>query len=291
MKKATFLFILIVLSFSGISAQETKKPAVYVVPPAYTFDYKVTYETINEETKAPETTIYYFTKSGDYMGMQPPESQSDMDMNFLITLKDGLRITFDEEPIPANPGKNRSVMKVMDMRSLLMGSQKSISEIVSALPKKDTTGTKKKEANELDNFIKTGKTKQVFGYTAEEYAKDFTEDEKGKKRSGTMSVWYATVDFDPQMMFSMGMGSLAGEESQSKVQQSHPNNMIGMGITRKNYLLVEMDVVEKGGKSATAMKAVNIEKIGFVINTGDYYIKNYSGMNMKQIMLMEQLDR
>lgn len=291
MKKATPLFIFIIWCFSGISAQETQKPAVYVVPPAYKFDYKVTYETINEENNAPETTIYYFTKSGDYMGMQPPKSQIDMSMNFLITSKDGLRITFGEETIPTNPDKNRKVLKVMDMRSLFKGSEKSIAAIAEALPKKDTTDTKKKEANELDNFIKTGKTKQVFGYTAEEYSKEFTEDEKGKKRSGTMSVWYATVDFDPQMMFSMGLGSLAGEQSQSKVQQSHPNNMIGMGITRKNYLLVEIDMVEKGGKSGTAMKVVNIEKTNFTINTGEYYIKNYSGMNMKEIILMEQLEK
>lgn len=291
MKKIPFLFLLLMLCILKTNAQNTKPKAVYIVPPAYKFDYKVTYETNNEDTKAPETTIYYFTKNGDYMGMLLPESESDMDMNFLITSKDGLRITFGEEPIPSDPDKNRRVLKVMDMRSLLKGSEKSIAAIAEALPKKDTTGTGKKEANELDNFIKTGKTKQVFGYTAEEYSKEFTEDEKGKKRSGTMSVWYATVDFDPQMMFSMGMGSLAGGQSQSKVQQSHPNNMIGMGITRKNYLLVEIDIVEKGGKSGSAMKAVNIEKTNFSKTTGEYYIKNYSGMNMKEIILMEQLEK
>jgi hypothetical protein len=106
-----------------------------------------------------------------------------------------------------------------------------------------------------------------------------------------MSVWYATVDFDPQMMFSMGMGSLAGEQSQSKVQHSHSNNLIGMGITQKNYLLIEIDFVENGGKSGTAMKVVSIEKTAFAKITGEYYINNYSGMNMKEIMLMEQLEK
>ena len=291
MNKISYLFILCILFISGTSAQENQKAAIYSVPSAYNFDYSVTYEISREENKIPETVIYYFTKSGYIMGMKPSESQKDMDMDFMISTKDGLRITFGEEPIPTNPDRNRKVLKVMDMRSMIKGAGNGLAAVAKALPEKEKAATENKQADELDNFKKTGKTKQVFGYTAEEYSKEFTKDDKGVMHTGTMSVWYAMVDFDPQMMFSMGMGNLAGRQSQSKVEQSHPNNMMGIGITRENYLLTEMDFVEKGGKSGTAMKVISVEKTSYSRNTGEYYIKNYSGMSMKEMMLMNQLEK
>jgi hypothetical protein len=174
---------------------------------------------------------------------------------------------------------------------MLKGTGEGIAEFEKNLPKKSNADVENKKTNELDNFVKTGKTKQVFGYTAEEYSKQFTEEENGKTRSGTMSVWYAKVDFDPQMMFSMGLGSLAGEEPNSKMKGSHSNNMIGLGLTQKNYLLIEIDFAEQGGKSGTGMRVVSIEKTDFGKSTEGYYIKNYSGMNMKEMMQKEMEDK
>jgi hypothetical protein len=291
MKKLIYPGILIVLSVLRTNAQETQTPPQYKVPSVYHYDYKVVYEINKEENNTTETANYYFTKNGDYMSMETPESQKDKDMNFMIRTKDGLMITFGEEPLPDNSDKNRKVLKVIDMRSMTKGSEESMAAISKTLSKNGKPETEKNQSDELDNFIKTGKTKQVFGYTAEEYSKQFTKDENGKERSGTMSVWYAKVDFDPEMMFSLGMGNLGGGQSQSKMEQMHPNNMIGLGLTQKNYLLTEMDFVEKGGKSGTAMKVVNIEKTNFSKSTEGYYIKNYSGMSMKQMMQKEREEK
>lgn len=291
MKKVFYLLIMIVLSVLRTNAQETGKAPEYKVPAAYHFDYKVVYEINNEEKKTPETMSFYFTKTGDYMSMETAESQENKEMNFMIRTKDGLMITFGEEPVPKNPDKNRKVLKVMDTRSMMKGSAESMAALAKAMPKKDNAEVEKKKPNELDNFVKTGKTKQIFGYTAEEYSKQFTKDENGKERSGTMNVWYAKVDFDPEMMFSMGMGNLAGGQSQSKMQQSHGNNMLGLALTQKNYLLAEMDFAEKGGKSGTAMKVVSIEKTDFTRSTEEYYIKNYAGMSMKEMMQKEMEEK
>ena len=168
------------------------------------------YEIDRDEKKTPETMSYYFTKNGDYMSMETPNSNEDEDMNFMVSTKDGLMITFGEESVPKSPDKHRKVLKVMDMHSMMKGSGEAMAALAKNMPKKEKTEAEKKKPNDLDNFVKTGKTKQVFGYTAEEYSKHFTKDENGKERSGTMSVWYAKVDFDPEMMFSMGMGGLAG---------------------------------------------------------------------------------
>jgi len=288
MKKLIYLFIMVVLSVLRTSAQETGKAQEYKVPAAYRFDYKVVYEINNEEKKAPETANYYFTKNGDYMSMETADSQKEKDMNFMIRTKDGMMITFGEESVPKNPDKNRKVLKVMDMHSMMKGSGEAMAALAKDMPGKEKADAEKKKPNEMDNFVKTGKTKQVFGYTAEEYSKEITKEENGKVHSGTMSVWYAKVDFDPEMMFSLGMGNLAGGQSQSKM---HPNNMIGLGMTQKNYLMVEMDYAEKGGKSGTGMKVVGIEKTNFSKSTEGYYVKNYAGMSMKEMMQKESEEK
>ena len=225
------------------------------------------------------------------MSMETPISEKDKDMNFMIYTKDGLMITFGEEPMSKRADQNRKVLKVMDMHSMMKGSAESIAALAKTLPKKEKPDEVKKKPNQLDNFVKTGRTKQVFGYVAEEYSKEITKEEDGKVHSGTMSAWYAKVDFNPEMMFTMGMGGLAGGASQSKMNQSHPNNMLGLGITQKNYLLVEMNFAEKGGKSGTAMKVVSIEKTNFSKSTEGYYIKNYSGMSMKDMMMKESEEK
>jgi hypothetical protein len=291
MEKLSYLLIVLVLSVLRTSAQETGKSPEYKVPAAYHFDYKVIYAINKEENKTPETMSYYFTKNGDYMSMESPEMEKEKDMNFMISTKEGLMITFGEEPVPKNPNQHRKVLKVMDMHSMMKGSAETMAALAKAMPKKDQVEADKKKPNELDNFVKTGRTKQVFGYTAEEYSKEFTKEENGKVHSGTLNAWYAKVDFDPEMMFSMGMGNLAGGQAQSKMNQTHSNNMLGLGLTQKNYLLTEMDFAEKGGKSGTGMKVVSIEKTSFSKSTEGYFIKNYAGMSIMEMMQKENEEK
>lgn len=291
MKKVIYLIAMTLLFVFRINAQETKPAEQYKVPKAYHFDYKVVYEINREENKTPEKVNYYFTKNGDYMSTETEDSQNEKDLNFMINTKDGLMITFGEESVPKEPDKNRKVLKVMDMHSLMKGSGEAMAALAKNMPKKDKPEAEKKNSNDLDNFVKTGKTKQVFGYTAEEYSKHFTKDENGTERSGTISVWYAKVDFDPEMMFSMGMGSMAAGRSQSNAQQSHSNNMLGVGLTQKNYLLIEMDFAETGGKSGSGMKVVSIEKTNLDKSTEGYFVKNYAGMTMKEMMQEESEEK
>jgi hypothetical protein len=291
MKKIIYLLILTVSGICRINAQETTKTAEYKVPAAYHFDYKVVYEVDREDKKGPETMSYYFTKNGDYMSMESSEMEKEKDMNFMISTKDGLMITFGEEPVPKKQDQSRKVLKVMDMHSMMKGSAETIAALAKTMPKKDQADAEKKKPNEMDNFVKTGRTKQVFGYTAEEYSKNFTKEENGKVHEGTMSVWYAKVDFDPEIMFSLGMGSMAGGGAQSRMNQTHPNNMLGLGLTQKNYLLIEMDYSEKGGKSGTGMKVVSIEKTNFNKSTEGYFIKNYAGMSMMEMMQKENEEK
>jgi hypothetical protein len=67
--------------------------------------------------------------------------------------------------------------------------------------------------------------------------------------------------------------------------------MIGLGLTQKNYLLIEMDFEETGGKSGTAMKVVSIDKTNLDKSTEGYFIKNYAGMSMMEMMQKENEEK
>jgi hypothetical protein len=273
MKKIVLMLASVSLLVFKTSGQEKTQADEYKVPASFQFNYKVVYQVNNENKNTPKTITYYFTKSGDFMGMQPsPEENKDMEL--MVNTKDGKMITFSE-----GHSKNQKVMTVMDMRHMMKGMGSGLTELAKTLPKKEKPVTGKKE-NALDNFKKTGKTKQVFGYTAEEYTKNMSkEDKDGKVHTGTMTVWYANVDFDPQMMFSMGMGNISSP--QAKMHQSHQNNMIGMGLTEKNYLLIEVDAAENGGKSGTGMKVISIDKTTYNKETVGYTVRKFGNLTSK----------
>jgi len=66
------------------------------------------------------------------------------------------------------------------MHSMMKGSAETIAALAKAMPKKEQADAEKKKPNVMDNFVKTGRTKQVFGYTAEEYSKEIKKEENGK---------------------------------------------------------------------------------------------------------------
>ena len=290
MKKLCNIFLIIILYVVRINAQETKPAGQYKVPSAYNFDYKVVFNIDMEEKKGPETVTYYFTKTGDYMSIESPEMQKEKDNNFMVSTKDGLMITFSDKEGSGTPNKNGKVITIMDMRSMFKSGAETAAAIAKTMPKKENTEAEKKKPNDMTttSFVKTGRTKQFFGYPAEEYSKEFTGEDKGKMVSGTVSVWYAKVDFDPEMMFSMGLGSLGGGgQSQSRMNHSNSTSFFGLGLTQKNYLMVETDFAEKGGEHKTGMKVISLEKTNFSKSTEGYFVQNYSGMSMKEMMEKE----
>ncbi len=295
MKKVAFLLTVIVLNVLRTGAQDNNQSAPYKVPEAYRFDHKVVYQ-IQDEKKAPETITLYFTENGDYMSMAVPENQQK-DEDFMVLTNDGKMVSFGKEAVPGGFGVKRNVLKVIDMRSMFKGLGEDMAAMAKESPKKDKsdassgagtgTGTaaEKDQSYNLDNFVKTGRTKNVFGYRAEEYSKHVSGMENGKEHSGTLYAWYAKVDFDPEMMFSMGLGNLASGQGYSAMQNIHNNNLLGMGIMQKDYLLTELNFIEDGGKeSGTPVKVVSIDKTDFSKSTTGYHIENYSGMNLTEMI-------
>jgi len=52
-----------------------------------------------------------------------------------------------------------------------------------------------------------------------------------------------------------------------------------------------MDIAEKGEPYKTGMKAISIEKINFDKSTEGYFVKNYAGMSMMDMMKAESEEK
>jgi len=270
--KKTLILLVITAMFANTQAQEDQK-AEYKVPNSFQFHYKVVYQITNDEKGSSQTITYYFSKYGNYMGIQPSGEGKERS-EFIVNTSDGKMIIFSDGHNTHNQKQPQKLITVMDMRGMMKG----LGDATKSMSQHEKKPEGKKEGS-MDNFKKTGKTMQISGYTAEEYEKTFTaEDKESKGQSGTMYIWYAKVDFDPSMMFTMGMGRMGAPNTQSSMNQAHPNNFFGMGLTEKNYLLVEVDYAQNSGKSGTGMKVVSIEKITFNKETAGYSVQNFGGM-------------
>jgi hypothetical protein len=229
------------------------------IPPVINFDWQVTQRMHKDEDdenngKAYKEVTYFFTNNGDYAAVKP----EDKSISLMIYSKKGHTWIFDDK---------KKTITVMNMPKTVgeggvMG--KEIAEKINKAPLK-----KHYDDEEKFTITKTGKTKNILGYTADEYEmknnKIITSSNASK--TGTMSLWYAKVPFDPVKIYTMGVGRPADI---SKIQNDPKmkNNMFAIPVLNKNYLWVE---TEAGGK--TGMEVTEIKRVNNTIYTAGYKIK------------------
>ena len=112
---------------------------------------------------------------------------------------------------------------------------------------------------------KTGKTKQIAGYQAEEYS--YTNN-KGEKAS----VWYAKVDFNTALLRQLGSGGATSPKlgmSQPSQIQSYPQ------LNDPNMLVLETENSSHPGEGLTTQ---SITKKDLVIETKGYKVNNLSDL-------------
>jgi hypothetical protein len=229
------------------------------IPPVINFDWKVNQRMRKDEDdddnkgKAYKEVTYLFTSSGDYAAVKPDNA----DFSLMIYSKKGYTWIIDD---------NKKTITVMSMPKTVgegaaMG--KGIAEDIKKAPLE-------KDRDE-DNFtiIKTGKTKQYLGYTAEEFElrTNSNKTTKNASKTGSASFWYAKVPFDPVKVYTMGVGRPA-DISKLQNDPRMKNNIAAIPILNKNFLWVETDAAGLKGMEVTEIKNVNT-----TINTSGYQVK------------------
>lgn len=228
MKKIT-LFSALLISICTF-AQNT----AFKMPAEIKFDKTVVQKI---EDKKTATLTYYFTANGDYAAMKP----DNKDGSLIIYTKEGNMLIVSE--------KEKSII-MMNMRGFLNKAKDYAKDHHNT---KDSTAAK-------TNIKKTGNTKTICGYPAEEYE---INSEKGK-----MNVWYAKVDFDSALALSMGMGKGPGAKSPSP--GTDLENIPGIG---KNLFMAEM---EKNDKKM--IETISITKTDYSFSSAGYKIQDMSDM-------------
>jgi len=217
------------------------------LPTSITFEHKVMQLSNDEDGKA--TTTFWFTTDGNYALAK--HKDPDGDESTVLYTKDGQMCMIDED------AKTITVMNI----------PKAAGDISKAISK-DTKNLEKDK--EPDLVVKsTGKTKTICGFTAYEYV--------GKNEGGSVSWWYAKVDFDPVLVYTMGAGKL-GDMSAIKNKSSLNGNPFAIVVQNKNYLMAE---VESGGKKG--LETTGISKTTYSFSTAGYTVKKMGGL--KQALL------
>lgn len=226
------------------------------IPPVINFEWQVVQRMPKDEEdenngKAYNTVTYYFMTDGSYAAVKP----EDKSFSLMIYSKNGQTWMFDDK---------KKIITVMNMPKTvgeggMMG--KAIAEKINKAPI-----TKDKD-DETYTVTKTGKTKTILGYTAEEYQMKPDNQIATKNAVSYMSFWYIKVPFDPVKIYTMG----AGRPADITKLQNDPkmkNNIFAIPILNKNYLSAEN---EAGGKKG--VETIEIKKVNNTIYTAGYKIK------------------
>src|SRR5262249_9543036 len=131
------------------------------------------------------TIVYEYNLAGDYMAIRPNNDKTKL----IIFTKDGVQVVVDDEK------KNIIIMRIGGL----------VGDIAKAM-NKNADGKSTNASTYKGSIAKTGNTKQISGYPAEEYK--VTGDD-GK----VSTVWTAKVDFNASLFYLMNMGigaSMAG---------------------------------------------------------------------------------
>jgi hypothetical protein len=247
----SIIFVLVLLSIprSGSSQQQ----AAYKVPDTYNFDYEVAQQanSANKNSGGAKAITYYYSLSGDYTAMKADEKNNV----FIIFTKDGTTVIVDNQ---------KKTITLLRMQNMMGDMSKLAAQYNKNNP--SATPTTGKQDNSDFKFAKTGSTKQISGYTAEEYSYTDSKGEKG-------SVWYAKVDFNTSLFFMMSAGATPSGSAMNKygTAASSPYPQ----LNDPHLLVVEAENSAHPGEGLTTQ---SITKKSLVVSTNGYHINDLSKM-------------
>jgi hypothetical protein len=240
--------VLLSIPHSVVSQQQT----AYKVPDSYNFDYEVTQQvnSANKKSGGANAITYYYSQNGDYTAMKADNKNN----NFIIFTKDGTTAIVDDQ---------KKTITLFRMQNMIG----DMSKIAEQYNKNNPSATPPavKQDNSSFKFAKTGSTKQISGYTAEEYGYTNSKGEKG-------SVWYAKVDFNTSSFFMLGAGATPSGPAMNKygsAATSYPQ------LNDPHLLVVEAENSTHPGEGLTTQ---SIAKKSLVIATNGYKVNNLSNM-------------
>ena len=228
--KIHVVYSLLIFSFASTAAQNT------AVPKEIKFERNVVQKMNDKKTS---TISYYYTDSGEYAAIKPEDK------------KDGALIIYNKEGKMMIVSEKEKTIVIMDMKPFFDRAMKKGEEMAT---------TKKDSVRSTGSFRKTGKTKTICNYPADEYE---VTGEKGK-----MYIWYLKTDFVSfPLLGMMGRNPMAGKNASASNDWS---DLPGPG---KNFLMAEMEKDDK-----KVIETISISKTDFTFSSAGYTIRDMSDL-------------
>ena len=242
----------------------------YKLPDSFKFDYQVT-QAITEKQKSGErdTIQFFYTKSGDYAAVSAMGRAGIRGNLLMILTRDGIGILFNENK------RSITIISFRKLASDMSGIMKWIR--MDSLMTNMRSGMNQKDIK----FAKTGVTRPVGSYTAEEYS---VSDRNGKKES----IWFTPVDFNGPADYifdAVGAGYIKMMGSGMK------DRPLIQALTRSKSLITEMDLKDSTGAKGIEMQTIQIGPVSKIVSISGYSVIDYSNMTIPEIFRAEMRKR
>jgi hypothetical protein len=267
MIRSPFIKLLVTVCLIPTAAFPQAK-APYQLPESFHFDYEVVQVVTNKKNATDTSSMHYFyTKSGDYAGMNTGGGRNNRKNDFVIFTKTGDWVVIDD---------NKKTITIINMANMMKDFGNAAKEM-----KKDSLSTHAKSKYDPGQYqsVKTGNTKTISGYTSEEYK---ITDNKGHK----ISIWYAKVDFNTTLSYLFGMGGGNAGATGSYMNPAGANPML-RAVADPNALMTEMHSEESSDRKEIEIQTQSITKTSSSKSTVGYLVNNYSNMDLKEMMQAE----
>ena len=228
----------------------SQQQAAYQVPDFYRFDYEVVQQVNNasKNSDGTKTITYFYSQNGDYTAIKVDNKNN----NLMINTKDGMTVIVDDQ---------KKTITIFRLQNILG----DLSKIADGNNKKSTSTTPPQHDTSNFKVAKTGNTKQISGYTAEEYSFTNSKGEKG-------TVWYAKVDFNTGLFFLFGAGLAPSAPAMNKHTEGSPAYP---QLSDPHLLFIE---TENNARPGEGIITQSISKKSLVISSKGYTINNLSKM-------------
>jgi hypothetical protein len=243
-----------------------QSPSPYQLPESYRFDYEVTQVLLHKKNISDTSTMHFFyTKSGDYAAVRMSMKENLKRPLMIILTSDGTSIILNEHR------KSITIISIRKLMSDLSGINKWIRmDSLMANMRKKTDGKDFQSG-------KTGNSKQIGGYTSEEYS---VSDSNGRRGS----VWCANVDFNTQMDYILGAEGGNLLKMMSSKMTTHP---VIQALLQPKTLITDIDTRDTTDGHKMNMHTVSINQISISFSTAGYLVNNYSNMSLPEIFRAE----
>ena len=237
MKSIFAIFFVACLLNGNILVAQSQPP--YQLPDSYRFDYDVTQVLVHKRNLADTSVMHFlYTKSGDYAAARISSKDNKKGNLLVVITNNGMSIIFDEH------NKSITIISIRKLASDLSGLTKWIRmDSLMANMRKKTDGKDFQS-------VKTGNSKQVGGYTSEEYS---VSDNKGHKGI----VWCAKVDFNTQTDYILGAVGGNFLKMMSGRMDTHP---LFQALTQPKTLVTDIETSDSAGGHRMNLHTVSINQ-------------------------------